>query len=155
VEIATDPFEIPRAGVVRIDLSAEQIQEAWAAVDIALVQGDDSVTHIVDGELSYYDSDDDSPSEGSRTDTLFVRVDDPGTYHLLVRTMGGSGESEAPGDLPAPVRIRVTRDVATTGPFVWAIVFSTLMAIVLFGLGSWQLRRTARRDDDEGPESEP
>jgi hypothetical protein len=90
VELATDSFEIPRASLVRIQLSAPQVEEAWAAVDIALVKGADSVTHILDGELSHYAGDDDDPDEESRSDTLYAWVDDPGTYHLLVRTMGGA-----------------------------------------------------------------
>jgi predicted RNA-binding Zn-ribbon protein involved in translation (DUF1610 family) len=159
VERPTDSFDLRAPGLVRIELSADQLQEAWSSVDLAIVQGDDTVTHILDGDLAYYDDDDD-PSSGSRTDALYAWVDDPGTYHLLVRTMGGRGESESPGDLPAPVRVKVIASAASPEAFQTVAGLSLVLAVVLGFVGlsrRGKAERLAKGEDGEGdgPESEP
>lgn len=132
VHLNTESFQLRAKSLLRIDLAAPALQEAWASVDLALVYGDDLATHILDGDLAAYDDDD--TNEGSRTDTLFVWVEQPGTYHFLVRVMGGNGETETPGDIPVPVTITATEQAHSPAPMNHMALFSGVASLVFFAL---------------------
>jgi hypothetical protein len=133
VELNTGSFEVTRKSLLRIDLAAPGLNEAWASVDLALVYNDDLATHILDGDLAHYDGDDDDDEEGSRTDTIFAWIEQPGTYHLLLRVMGAQGDTETPGtELPVPVTITATTDARSPAPLHHMAIFSGIASAVLF-----------------------
>jgi hypothetical protein len=131
VSLDTRSFELPAKSLLRIDVAAPALHEAWASVDLALVYGDDLATHILDGEVADYDDDDD---QGSHEDTLFAWVEQPGTYHLLVRVMGGRGDADGPGDIPVPVTITATSDAHTSAPMTHMAIASGIASAALFVL---------------------
>jgi hypothetical protein len=132
VELNTGTFQLQAKSLLRIDLAAASLDEAWASVDLALVYDDDLATHILDGDLAHYNGDEDDAEEGPRTDTIFAWIEQPGTYHLLLRVMGGKGDTESPGDIPVPVTITATTEARTPAPLNHMAIFSGIASAVLF-----------------------
>ena len=127
-------------------MAAPALNEAWASVDLALVYGDDLATHILDGDLQHYNGDEDDPEEGPRTDTIFAWIEQPGTYHFLVRVMGGQGDTETPGDIPVPVTITATTDARAPAPLKHMAVVSGIASAVLIGL--FLIRRPRVKEEE-------
>ncbi len=148
VEFATESFVLKKNTALLIDLSAPAIREAWASVDVALVQDEDSATHILDAELSHYDDDDDPA--GQREEKLYAWIEEAGTYHLLLRVMGGTGESEKPADLPAALNVRAVSKTRIQTPFQsMAIVSSVLGALFLAVFFFSRSREKKEAEEDE------
>jgi Domain of unknown function (DUF4178) len=152
VELPTDSFRLEKDSFLRIDLSAPTLMDGWASVDVAVVQGDDDATHIMDAELTAYSDDD--PGESTTSDTLHARIDDPGSYHLVVRLLGARGTSETGGDIPVPVRIQAWAMPRLPLPFYLMAFASVIMAAVLFVVSRLTGRRALagakeREEDDE------
>jgi hypothetical protein len=134
VELNTDTFQLQAKSLLRIDLAAPALNEAWASVDLALVYDDDLATHILDGDLAHYNGDEDDAEEGPRTDTIFAWIEQPGTYHFLLRVMGGRGDTETPGDIPVPVTITATTEARAPAPLNHMAIFSGIASALLFVL---------------------
>lgn len=145
VELNTDSFQLPAKSLLRIDLAAPTLNEAWASIDLALVYGDDLATHILDGDLAHYNGDEDDPEEGPRTDTILAWIEQPGTYHFLVRVMGAKGDTETPGDIPVPVTITATTDARAPSPLHHMAIVSGIAAAVLFGI--FLIRRPRAKEE--------
>jgi Domain of unknown function (DUF4178) len=149
VELPTDSFKLEKDSFLRIDLSAPTLMDGWASVDVAVVQGDDEASHIMDAELTRYSDDD--PEESTTLDTLHVRIDDPGSYHLLVRLLGARGTSETGGDIPVPIRIQAWSMPRLPVPFYLMAGASGIVAVVLFVVSrlTGGRRRVLANEDDE------
>jgi hypothetical protein len=147
VELPTESFKLAKDTFLRIELSAPTLMNGWASADVAVVQGDDDATHIMDAELTRY-SDDDS-DESSISDTLDAWIDDPGSYHLLVRLLGARGTSETGGDIPVPVRIRAWAMPRLPLPFYLMAIASAVAAVGLFLASRTMGRRPAAAEEDE------
>jgi hypothetical protein len=150
VELPTDSFKLDKDTFLRIELSSPGLMNGWASADVAVVQGDDDATHIMDAELTRYSDDD--PDESTTTDTLHAWIDDPGSYHLLVRLLGARGTSETGGDIPAPVRIQAWAMPRRSLPFYLMAVASGVMAVVFFVVSRVTGRRRAPAEDEEDDE---
>jgi hypothetical protein len=147
VELPTESFQLAKDSFLRIEFSAPTLMNGWASVDVAVVQGDDDATHIMDAELTRYSDDD--PEESTTSDTLHAWIDDPGSYHLLVRLLGARGTSETGGDIPVPVRIRAWAMPRLPWPFYTMAIASAVLAVVLLVASRFTGRRAAPEEQDE------
>jgi len=140
-EALTPPFVLSSAGLVRLEVEASGLDNAWLAADLALVKGEE-VTHVLDADLEYFHGVEGGErwSEGSYDETLYVEVGEPGPHRLLVRARGGRGESELLGPPPASLRIRVLEGVTMPYGFIVAAMVS---AVVFFFLAGVQTQRKA------------
>jgi len=150
VELPTDSFKLEKDTFLKIELSAPTLMNGWASVDIAVVQGDDDATHIMDAELTRY-SDDDA-DESTTGDTLHAWIDDPGSYHLLVRLLGARGTSETGGDIPVPIRIQAWAMPRRPLPFYLMAIASGVMAVAFFIVSRVTGRRRAPAEEEEDDE---
>jgi len=90
------PFELTSGGLVRLDVRVAELDNSWAEVQLAVVQGD-TVRHVTDTELSFYSGYDDGYwTEGSKEGSVLVSGLTPGTYSLMATTLVGMGESATP-----------------------------------------------------------
>ncbi|MEM6796296.1 MAG: DUF4178 domain-containing protein [Acidobacteriota bacterium] len=109
-EVLSMPFEVESGGrVLRIDLRAP-LQNAWMSIQYAVVKADGAeplAIHVSDEDLSYYSGREggESWSEGTRKKSQFVKVDEPGTYRLLVQARSGSGQTSEVSEHPLRVRV--------------------------------------------------
>jgi uncharacterized protein DUF4178 len=147
VELPTESFTLAKDTFLRIEFSAPALMNGWASVDVAVVQGDDDATHIMDAELTRYSDDD--PDESTTSDSLHAWIDDPGSYHLLVRLLGARGTSEKGGDIPVPVRIQAWTMPRLPWPFYSMAIASAVMAVVLLVVSRVTRRRPAPAEEDE------
>ena len=147
VEFPTDSFTLAKDTFLRIECSAPSLMNGWAAMDVAVVQGDDDATHIMDAELTRYSDDD--PDESTTSDTLHAWIDDPGSYHLLVRLLGARGTSETGGDIPVPIRIRAWTMPRLPWPFYVMAGASAIMAVVFLVASRLTGRGRTPVEDDE------
>ena len=72
-EATTSAFQITDPGLLRVELTAP-LDNAWMALDVALIEGDDTVSYVTDADLSYYHGTEggESWSEGSRSESLLL-----------------------------------------------------------------------------------
>jgi hypothetical protein len=146
VEFSTESFRLAKDTFLRIELSAPTLMNGWASADVAVVQGDDDATHILDAELTRYADDD--PDEYTTSDTLHAWIDDPGSYHLLVRLLGARGNTEVGGDIPVPVRIRAWTQPRLPLPFYLMALASAVAAVVFLVMSRSKGRKAAEEDDE-------
>jgi hypothetical protein len=93
-EYLGEPFAVAgRPAVLRIDTNAS-VDNSWVAVEIGLVNSKDEVCLEAEADVSFYSGVEGGErwSEGSRSSSQLVRVDEPGTYRLLVFGAAGTGE---------------------------------------------------------------
>ena len=102
----TEPFTVSKAGTVEVDLSTD-VQNAWVAFDLALIDMDNGEALNVSREISYYfgrDSDG-NWTEGSTSDRVRLPPVPAGQYYLRV-------EPEAPPEAKVVTYgLAVRRDV--------------------------------------------
>lgn len=149
-EALSDPFEVATGNeVLRIELAARQLSNAWMAVDLAVVQGDDAVIHVDDADIEYYHGREggESWSEGSRSTSRLVRVPEPGTYHLLLHAVSAHGETPRASAAQHGASVEV---IAGARRRVVATVMSILCAAVLLVTGlSYHSWKQGGVDDDD------
>lgn len=109
-EVLSAPFTIPEAGLAQLSVHAP-VDNAWLALDAALVDAEDKVLLGLDAEVDYYHGYEggESWSEGSRSSSSFFWVESPGTYRLLFFAVGGFDEAAA----AQPPRVDVSWSIET------------------------------------------
>lgn len=106
-EVLSGPFDVGAAKVLRIDLSSPGLNNAWMAVDVGVVRGEDQVIHVDDSDMEYYHGKEggESWSEGSRSKRLYLSVPEAGSYRLLLHAVSGTGETADAARHPLEVRV--------------------------------------------------
>ncbi len=148
-EVITAPFEISKAGeAVRIELRSPRLDNAWMAVDVAVVRGEDAVIHVDDADISYYHGVDggETWSEGSRSEVLYLRVPEPGPHRLLLHAVSAEGETPTADGARHDLQVRVTAGAAR--PLFPGLV-AGLSAVCLIALGAGYQKWRSGGDDDE------
>lgn len=151
-EALSSPFEVARAGqVLRIDVSARGLDNAWMALDYAVVRGDESVIHVDDADIQYYHGREggESWSEGSRSTSEYVRVPEAGEHRLLLHAVSARGETPSAEACQHDVSVRVVAGARRRFP---AIVMSLLCLVGLVGsflaYQAWKHGVESSDDDD-------
>jgi hypothetical protein len=123
-EIFTQSFKTEKVDdTLEIEIGAD-ISNTWFGMGVALYkQKEEAVLSADDIGVEYYEGyeDGESWSEGSKSETIYWKVKDPGEYKLLIT----SNEWEAAGN--TKINIRVKRDVKRVYPmilisFLWFVV---------------------------------
>lgn len=122
-EVSSAPFTITEESLVRLTLSAP-LDDAWMAVDYALLSGDDEVVHVSDADLSYYSGVEggESWSEGSKTSTTLLSGIVPGTYRLHLRALSNRGETEQASESMHPLRVELRQGARNGTPAMLAFL---------------------------------
>jgi hypothetical protein len=139
-----------RPSVVEISGQAS-VDNAWVALSFGLVNQNDEVCLETDGEASYYHGVEggESWSEGSNSFSEYVRVDQPGTYRLLVFGASGSGETADAAGGP-PVRIELREGAMLSRYFLAMFVLALLYPLKEFvRRRNHEKRRIPTEDDDD------
>jgi hypothetical protein len=144
-ETLSAPFEVKKAGdIVEIDAwPSPSLDNAWMALDIALVKGEDRVVHVADADMSYYHGTEggESWSEGSGSESIYVKVPEPGIYHVLVHGASAPGDTETADSSLHGLDIRVRDGVRLAR---WHVIAAVLALVVLVaalaGQDKWKAR---------------
>lgn len=94
-EWLSEPFNITdKPAILHISGNAN-VNQSWLALQIGLVNAQDEVCLQTEEDVSYYHGYEGGEhwSEGSRTFSKLVRVDEPGAYRLLVMGAAASGNN--------------------------------------------------------------
>ncbi len=142
------PFTVPGSGaLLKIRTSAIGLSNSWMAANVAVVEGEETVAHVLDADMSYYhgrDSDG-SWSEGNRGKTLYVRVPRGGSYRLLVQGISAHG-NDAGGDVSLH---GMGVSVHTGARLFHFFLASTILAAGVFFFGLQAHGRAAGGGDDD------
>lgn len=133
----TPTFSVPQEeDTLRLRVIAP-IDNAWMYSQLAVVEADgDTVIHVTDAELSYYHgySGGESWSEGQNYADVFVELEDPGEYRLLLGGTSGFGEQTSL-EPQHPVTVEVytgARDMrAAFDGLFGAIIIAVLAGLLL------------------------
>ncbi len=119
-EIVTDSFTITEAPTLcEINLLAF-IRDEWVYLDIGVLDDQDRMLMELSSDLSYYSGPD--WSEGSTSETIVVRIEEPGEYRLLV-----AGQSDTtPG-----IAISLRQGVMLSRYFIYFAVFCGIWLIAV------------------------
>lgn len=148
-EVLSDPFPLAAGSAVKVKLHAP-LDNAWMAVDLGLVRDDTepAVVHVTDSDLEYYSGREggESWSEGSKSSRLHLRVDEAGTYRLLVRAVSARGDTPTSTTSHVRLRVRVYAGVKRAVWMVLALLASTVALVMVF---AHHLQWSTADDEDE------
>ncbi len=103
--------------LMRMDLHCN-LSNAWSYFQCAVIK-DESSYLTVEGEISYYSGAD--WSEGSRSTSAYFTVPEAGTYSLVVKGEGGTGETGRTMQA-VNLQIKVREDVKVTRYFILSVI---------------------------------
>jgi len=131
-EVLSEPFTVASGGnVVMVEAEAGGLDNAWMALDLAMVRENETVVHVFDEDIQYYHGVEggESWSEGSTEETSYIEVPEAGTYRLLLHAVSAPGETPTATEARHSVRVRVYDNVRLPHFYV---VLTILTAFVLF-----------------------
>jgi len=128
-EHMTQPFTVGHDGdLIQVKLAAS-VENAWLSANLAVVEADgDTVVHVFENDVSYYHGYEGGErwSEGSRTDDVYIQIEEAGNYRVLVGAVCGQGASNAAGPCYQAARLWVKRGVLVPHYSVTALILSFL-----------------------------
>ncbi|MFH0902249.1 MAG: DUF4178 domain-containing protein [Pseudomonadota bacterium] len=151
-EVLTEPFVVAKDNsLVKVTVEASRLDNAWASVDLALVEGEDSVLHVFEGDVEYYHGVEggESWSEGSKDSSAYILVPRRGQHRLLVHAINGQGEQPQKNAF-LPLRLTIVDGAAVHWYFAGAALLSLGMAVVLaLAYSAWKKANDDDSDDDD------
>jgi hypothetical protein len=148
-EVLSQPFTVTESGTgLEVQLDVPSLDNSWAALDVALVNSDDGVVGVTDQDVEYYQGVEggESWSEGGRSASAYLEVEEPGTYRLLLRERSGYGESSSSDTAEHSVHVRVKQGVLIWWWFAGAGCLSLVLAL---GTGYFWYRWWKGDDGDD------
>jgi len=146
-EVLSKPFEVAKPGtVLKVVLASSRLDNAWMAVDLAVVEGEDTVVHVTDSDIAYYHGVEggESWSEGSRKTAQYIKVADSGTYRLLVHAVSARGNESTATRCEHPLGVRVIAGAVRPHFFIASTVLAGLcLLLVASRYNKW------KQQDDE------
>lgn len=139
----TDPFTLRDGGTVEFDI-ATNLNNAWMALDLALVNTTTGTAVNVDTELERYSGTDSDGAwtEGSTSGRVLVPWVPAGQYYLRV---------EPAGSTPTSYQVRLRRDVVSELPYGLVLVALAVWPIVIgVRSASFESRRWQESDAGSG-----
>jgi hypothetical protein len=149
-EVLSNPFKVEEPGNIVKILIRSNLDNAWMALDIAIVREDDKVVHVTDSDIQYYHgrSGGESWSEGSRKKSLFFKIPEAGFYRLLLHAVSARGNTSRATKAIHGLSVKVNDGAKRAGYPVFAAIAS---GIILFLLGFYYLKEMGyiEEEDDE------
>jgi hypothetical protein len=145
----SSPFTVPgKGGLLKIRTTAIALNNDWMAANLALVEGEETVAHVLDADMEYYTGRDadGSWSEGSRSETLYVRVPRGGSYRVLVQGISAHGNDAGGDESHHGMSVRVQTGARLFHFFVGGSILAAL--VFLFALQA-NGRLAGGGDDDD------
>ncbi len=138
-EATSNPFDVKNANdVIKVVVRAN-VSNAWMALDVGIIKGEDAVIHVYGSDISYYNGVEggESWSEGSQSASTYIKIPDPGAYRLLVHAVSARGNATSASQAIHDVRIRVY-----SGALVPQFSFiSGVLSLIILVPTSWAYRR--------------
>jgi ribosomal protein S27E len=106
----TGEFQVASGGnLIRVDVESPGLDNEWLAYDLTLLEGDTSLLNV-NGQLEYFHGVDEgeSWSEGSRSDSIYVKVPKAGSYRLAVQGASARGDQQTSETSSRELRVEVT-----------------------------------------------
>lgn len=125
------------------------LQNAWMALDVAVVNSEDKVVHVADKDISYYSGYEGGEhwSEGSHSGSMLVRIPKAGDYRLLVHAASAMGNASGATKSVHGVAVEVKKGVIPARWFILASVLClVLFLVVSVKYGHW---RSESLEDEE------
>ena len=119
--------------LIKIELRASSLDNAWMVYDVALLREDQTIW-TGEGGLEYFTGveEGESWSEGSREDTIYLKVPNSGLYRLSVQAVSGKGDEE-PGSAAADsMELTVTDGSSIPKFFTWMWQAAGILLILCF-----------------------
>ena len=130
-ESLSEPFTIGAEPVMALKI-ASPLSNSWLALQVALVDASERVVQELEADISYYSGVEggESWSEGSRTSTTYGKAPPAGTYRLLFKASGGSGNSgTARGE---PLQVALVQGVMLSRYFLGLFIIALLFPVFEF-----------------------
>ncbi|MCB9477593.1 MAG: DUF4178 domain-containing protein [Deltaproteobacteria bacterium] len=147
-EVMTNEFHL-RPGVVKVKISAPQLNNDWLALNIGLVR-DEMLVHADDVDMEYYHGIEggESWSEGSHSTTKYWRIDRTADYRIMFQGGGNSGVNETMGRAPSDVGVRIYQGAMVPWWFLASTIFCGAL-LLLYGVSYASWRGHIEEEDDD------
>ena len=148
-EVLSKPFRV-ESSIIKISTRAKpSLSNEWMALNVAIVGSQENVMHVYDGDISYYHGYEGGErwTEGGQTQSAYIKVPRPGTYHLLLHAVSGRGNANRANKTTHGLVVRVIDGAKTPTPFIVALIISGL--ILVFTIASFTKWKRGDDDDDD------
>lgn len=146
-EVISNPFFVANNGnLIEVTVESSSLDNAWMAVDLAVVEGDDMVIHTFDSDLEYYHGYEggESWSEGSHSASTYIKIPKSGNYRLLMHAVSNRGDAASADQSEHDLRVKVTDGVLMYHYFLAAGIFAlAVLFLLIVGYQKW------KEDDDD------
>ncbi len=135
------PFPMTGKGAAARITARTGLSNAWMALEAALVREDDILVHQYESNIEYYHGREggENWSEGSRNQSVMVRIPDPGNYRLFVAAVSNTGNTQRAERALHGARLTVTDEALPWGRFAVAAGISFAILIITAVLyGKWK-----------------
>ena len=144
----SEPFKIPVGSNIEAEIVADQLQNSYLWVGMALINEKTQEVFELEAEASYYAgvTDGESWSEGSPRQTASVGGLTPGTYVLRAQpVMDTPSACSAPGtSCPTSFKLKVKNDIAILWPGILSLLLFLITPIIaLVRMGAFESKRWA------------
>lgn len=152
-ETLSQPFRLKSGGQV-IKVTATPVpglDNSWMSMNVAVVKGDDMVIDVFDEEIAYYHgySGGESWSEGSRSESVYIKIPESGTYRLLLHAVSNYGNSSTANSSRHGARVFVKAGAHMARYSVIAMVICIISLVILgFSYAGWKSMGEEDDDDD-------
>lgn len=141
-EVITKPFNVASDGnIIKVTVAAQGLSNAWMAVNLAMIEGDDKVVHVYDQDMEYYSGVEggESWSEGSKESTTYIKIPKAGEYRILITAISAHGESSSAASSLHGLSLKVEDDASMPHFFIFATVISIIISgILIYWFVSWK-----------------
>jgi hypothetical protein len=138
-EVLSEPFTVGSDGsVIMVEAQASSLDNAWMALDLALVKNQETVVHVFDEDIQYYHGVEggESWSEGSHEESTYIEVPEAGEYRLLLHAVSAPGETPSADAARHGLRVRVYDNVRMPHFFVVLTILAAFVLLLTFILYS-------------------
>ena len=134
-EVLSKPFRVESNIVKIVARAAPRLKNEWMALDVAIVGDQETVLHVYDADMSYYQGYEGGErwTEGSQYQSTYIRVPRPGTYRLLLHAVSARGNANRSDNTTHGVQVGVTDGARMPHFFIGATVIALLILILSIG----------------------
>lgn len=140
-EVLTPSFSVGDSTVIRVQLRAPKLDNAWMYIDAAVVEAGETVRHTFSSDLQYYHGYDggESWSEGDFDKEYYIEIPRAGTYQLLLKGVSNTGSSSSAQTCLHPAEVTIWKDARPPFMAFFGMIVSLIFAgAIWFGWSKWR-----------------